>query len=156
MYFYRYPGWGIGFRIFMIVLLIAGASFMTRSAFQAGYLQGAAAEGAEITVPYFAPHLKGHYFSPMGGTFLTVLAVFFGGILLIKLISSIVGLVMFNRWRKKAGKDWDPSKAWRYRKFYGHPHHWGPHHYGPWGGYPPNDDPEAESGDAESEPDPES
>ena len=96
MYFYRHYGWGIGFRILMVFLLIAGVSFMTRSAFQAGFLQGAAAEGAEIAVPYFVPH------PVMGGSFLTVLAIFFGGMLLIKLISSIVGLIMFRRWKRAA------------------------------------------------------
>ena len=131
----------------MVFLLIAGVSFMTRSAFQAGFLQGAAAEGAEIAVPYFAPHFA-------GGSFLTVLAIFFGGMLLIKLISAIVGMIMFRRWKKEMGDKWEDMGPSHYRKFRRGP--WGYWHHGPWGYYPIKRDPEAESEDSESEPDPES
>ena len=142
MFFYRNPGWGIGFRIFMVVMLIAGGTFMARSAFQAGFLQGAAAEGGEITAPYFQPHMKGYH--PMGGSFLPFLAIFFGGILLIKLITSIVGLVMFKRWKTEGGPDWDEMKAWKYRS-HRHPHHFSPCHPGPWGVYPMKGKPETEA-----------
>jgi|GEM_PF-2498968 len=141
MFFYRNPGWGIGFKIFMVILLIAGGTFMARSAFQAGVMQGAAVEAGEITAPYFHPHMKGYY--PMGGSFLPFLAIFFGGILLIKLITSIVGLVMFKRWKTEGGSDWDEMKAWKYRNFRHHSHHFGPCHPGPWGAYPIKDEPGA-------------
>jgi len=144
MYFYRRPMWGFGFRIFMIILLIAGGSMIARSAFQAGVLQGAAAEGAELTAPYFAPHMKGYH--PMGGSFFTVLAIFFGGLLLIKLITSIVGLVMFNRWKKEGGPEWDDMKAHKYGMFRHHPYHYGPCHPGPWGAYPIKEKPAADDG----------
>lgn len=149
MFFYRRPMWGIGFRIFMILMLIAGGTFMARSAFQAGVAQGAAAEGAEITAPYLYPHMKGYH--PMGGSFLTFLAIFFGGILLIKLITSIVGLVMFKRWRTEGGPEWDEMKGGKYHNFRHHPHHFGPCHPGPWGAYPIKEKPEAESPQDEAE-----
>lgn len=143
MFFYRNPGWGIGFRIFMVILLIAGGTFMVRSAFQARDIQRAAVEGGEVTAPYFHPHMKGY--RPMGGYFLPFLAIFFGGILLIKLVSSIVGLVMFKRWKAEGGPDWDEMKAWKYRNSWHHPHHFGPCHPGPWSGYPMKDEPGAEA-----------
>ena len=132
MYFYRHPGWGIGFKILMIVLIIAGGSFMARSAFQAGFLEGTAAEGAEITAPFY-PHLKGYAFHPFKGSFLTVLALFFGGILLIKLITSIIGLIMFKKWKDEGGPEWEGWKAYKFR-----PHHayCGPWHYGGWSPHP--------------------
>ena len=135
MYFYRHPGWGIGFKILMIVLIIAGGSFLARSAFQTGYLQGAAEEGAEITAPFY-PHLKGYAFHPFQGSFLTVLAIFFGGILLIKLITSMIGLIMFKKWKDEGGPGWEEWKAYKFRP---HPAHCGPWHYGGWGPhfYPP-------------------
>ena len=133
MYFYRHPGWGIGFKILMIVLIIAGGTFMARSAFQAGYLQGAAAEGVELTAPYFGPHMKGYGFPPFGGSFLPFLAIFFGGILLIKLITSIIGLVMFKKWKEEGGPGWENWKAYKFRP---HPAHCGPWHHGGWGPYP--------------------
>ena len=139
MFFYKNPGWGIGFKIFMVILLIAGGTFMARSAFQAGVMQGAAVEAGQITAPYFHPHMKGYY--PMGGSFLPFLAIFFGGILLIKLITSIVGLVMFKRWKTEGGPDWDEMKAWKYNNFRPHAHHFGPCHPGPWGAYPIKDEP---------------
>ena len=150
MFFYRRPGWGIGFRIFMVIMLIAGGTFMVRSAFQAGVMQGAAVEGGEITAPYFYPHMKGY--SPMSGSFLPFLAIFFGGILLIKMITSIVGLVMFKRWKTEGGPDWDEMKAWKFNKFRPGPHHCGPHYPGPWGTYPMKDKPGAE-GEAPEEKD---
>jgi len=143
MFFYRRPMWGIGFRIFMVILLIAGGSILARSAFQAGVMQGAAAEGAEITAPYFQPHMKGYH--PMGGSFLPFLAIFFGGILLIKLITSIVGLVMFKRWKTEGGPDWDEMKARKYGMFRHHPYHYGPCHPGPWGAYPMKGEPGSEA-----------
>ena len=143
MFFYRNPGWGIGFRILMIVLLIAGGTFMARSAFQAGFLQGAAVEGGEITAPYFYPHMKG--FHPMGGSFLPILLIFFGGLMLIKLITSIAGLVMFKRWKTEGGPDWDEMKAWQHSRFRHHPRHYGPHHCGPWGAYPIKEEAEEET-----------
>ena len=142
MFFYRRPGWAIGFKIFMVILLIAGGTFMARSAFQAGFQQGAAVEGGEITAPYFYPHMKGY--SPMGVSFLPILAIFFGGFLLIKMISSIVGLVMFKRWKTEGGPDWDEMKAWNHQRFRHHPHHCGPYQAGPWGAYPIKEKPEAE------------
>ena len=141
MFFYRNPMWGIGFRILMVILLIAGGTFVVRSAFQAGVMQGAAVEGGEITAPAFYPHMKGYH--PLGGSFLPFLAVFFGGLLLIKLITSIVGLVMFKRWRTEGGPDWDEMNAWKYRHFR-HPGHFGPCHPGPWGAYYMKDKPGAE------------
>jgi len=143
MFFYRNPGWGIGFRILMVILLIAGGIFLARSAFQAGVLQGAALEGGEITAPYFYPHMKGYF--PMGISFLPILAIFLGGLLLIKMITSIVGLVMFNRWKTEGGPDWDEMKAWKYRHFRHHPPHFGACHPGPWGAYYIKDQPEAEA-----------
>ncbi len=143
MFFYRRPGWAIGFKIFMVILLIAGGTFMARSAFQAGFLQGAAVEGAELTAPYFNPHMKGY--RPMSGSFLPVLFIFLGGILLIKLITSIVGLVMFKRWKTEGGPDWDEMKAWNYQRFWHHPHHCGPWHPGHWGAYMFKEKPEAEA-----------
>jgi hypothetical protein len=142
MFFYRNPMWGIGFRIFMVIMLIAGGTFMARSAFQAGFVQGAAVEGGEITAPFFYPHMRGY--QPMGGSFLSFLAIFFGGILLIKMITSIVGLVMFKRWKGEGGPDWDEMKARKYRNFR-HPHHFGPCHPGPWGTYHMKDEPGAEA-----------
>ncbi len=139
MFFYRNPGWGIGFKIFMVLLLIAGGTFVARSAFQAGMLQGAAVEAGEITAPTFSPHMKGYH--PMGGSFLPVLAIFLGGILLIKLITSIVGLVMFKRWKTEGGPGWDEMKAWKYSNFRPHSHHFGPCHPGPWGAYPMQGEP---------------
>jgi hypothetical protein len=136
MYFYRHPGWGIGLKILMIVLIIVGGSFLARSTFQAGYLQGAAAEGVEITAPYAYPHLKGHPFHGLGGSFLPILAIFLGGILLIKLITSIIGLVMFNKWKAEVGPDW---KKWKYHRFRPFPTHCGPfgyHGHGHWGPHP--------------------
>ena len=133
MFFYRYPGWGIGFRILMIVLIIAGGSLMARSAFQAGYLQGAAAEGADITVPLLYPHMKGYPYHPFGGSFLPILAIFLGGILLIKLITSIIGLIMFRKWKAEGGSGWEGWKGYRYGP---HPAHCGPWHHGHWGPYP--------------------
>ena len=118
---------------------------MTRSAFQAGFLQGAAAEGAEIAVPYFTPHFAN---PGMGGSFFTFLAIFFGGLLLIKLISAIVGLVMFRRWKKEMGDKWEDMGPWHYRKFR---RGWGHWHPGPWGPYPMKADPEAGSDESESE-----
>ena len=57
MFFYRHPGWGIGFKILIIVLLIAGGTFIARSSFQESFLQGAAVEGNEklerLNVPTF-------------------------------------------------------------------------------------------------------
>jgi hypothetical protein len=153
MFFYRHPGWGIGFRILMVFLLIAGGIALTRSAFQMGFMQGAALGGSEISTPMFFPHAKG--FVPhsafMGGSFFTVLAVFFGGILLIKLITSIVGLVMFKRWKAEGGpegEDWNP-----YYKFRHHPAHWGPHPMGHWGPYPypPHRKPSDEGSPADAE-----
>lgn len=143
MFFYRRPMWGIGFKILMVFLLIAGGTMITRSAFQAGVIQGAAAEGAEFTVPYFAPHLKGYH--PLGGSFFTILAIFFGGVLLIKLITSIVGLVMYRRWKADGGPEWDEMKSWKYRNFRHHPHHFGPCHPGPWGAYYMKDEPGSEA-----------
>ncbi len=143
MFFYRNPGWGIGFKIFMVILLIAGGTFMARSAFQAGFLQGAAVEGGEITAPYFYPHMKGYF--PMGGSFLPLLVIFFGGMLLIKLITSIVGLVMFKRWKTEGGPDWDEMKAWKHNRFKHHPYHFGPHHCGPWAAYPIKEEAEDET-----------
>ena len=141
MFFYRHPGWGIGFRIFMVIMLIAGGTFMVRSAFQAGVMQGAAVESGEISAPYFYPHMKGYH--SMGGSFLPFLAIFLGGILLIKMVSSIVGLVMFKRWKTEGGPDWDEMKAWKHRN-YRHPHHFGPWHPGSWGAYYMKDGPGAE------------
>jgi len=136
MFFYRRPGWGIGFRILMVFLLIAGGIAITRSAFRVGFVQGAAVEGGDITAPMFYPHTKGFAAHPFatGGSFLTILAVFFGGILLIKLITSIVGLVMFKRWKDEGGQegeDWGP-----YHKFGHHPAFCGPGHMGHWGPFP--------------------
>jgi hypothetical protein len=136
MFFYRRPAWGIGFRILMVFLLIAGGIAITRSAFRVGFVQGAAAEGVEITAPMFYPHTKGFAAHPfaMDGSFLTVLAIFFGGILLIKLIMSTIGLVMYKRWKDEGGpdgEDWGP-----YHKFGHHPAFCGPHHMGHWGPYP--------------------
>ena len=74
MFFYKNPGWGIGFKIFMVILLIAGGTFIARSAFQAGVMQSATVEAGEITAPYFQPHMKGYY--PMSGSFLPFLAIF--------------------------------------------------------------------------------
>ncbi len=148
MFFYRNPVWGIGFRIFMVIMLIAGGTFLVRSAFQAGVMQGAAVEGGEITAPHFYPNMRGYH--PMGGSFLPFLAIFFGGILLIKMITSIVGLVMFKRWRTEGGSDWDEMKAHKYRNFR-HPHHFGPCHPGPWGAYPMKDEPGAEADTPEEE-----
>ena len=62
MFFYRRPAWGIGFRILMVFLLIAGGIAISRSAFRVGFVQGAAAEGVEITAPMFYPHAKGFDF----------------------------------------------------------------------------------------------
>ena len=157
MFFYRHPGWGIGFRIFMVFLLIAGGIAITRSAFRVGFVQGAAVEGGEITAPMFYPHTKGFATHPfaMGGSFLTVLAVFFGGLLLIKLIISIVGLVMFKRWKDEGGpggEDWGP-----YHKFRHPPAFCGPHYMGHWGPYPypphrkPADDDSPADAEAEKE-----
>ncbi len=139
MFFYRHPGWGIGFRIFMVFLLIAGGIAITRSAFRVGFVQGAAVEGGEITAPMFYPHTKGFATHPfaMGGSFLTIIAVFFGGILLIKLIISIVGLVMFKRWKAEGGadgEDWGPYHKFGYHPIFCRPHymdHWGPYPYPP-------------------------
>ena len=133
MFFYRHPGWGIGFKIFMIVLIIAGGSMMARLAFQAGYMQAAAVDTGEITAPLFYPYMKGYAFHPFGGSFLPFLAIFFGGILLIKLITSIIGLVMFNKWKTEGGSEWEDWKAYKYRP---HPGRCGPYHHGPWGAYP--------------------
>jgi hypothetical protein len=135
MFFYRRPAWGIGFRILMVILLIAGGIAISRSAFRVGFVQGAAAEGVEITAPMFYPHAKGFITHPtfMGGSFITVLAVFFGGLLLIKLIMSTIGLVMYKRWKDEGGpdgEDWGP-----YHKFGHHPAFCGPHHMGHWGPY---------------------
>lgn len=143
MFFYRNPGWGIGFRILMVVLLIAGGTFMMRTAFQAGLMQGAAVEGGEIAVPFVYPHMKAYH--PMNGSFLTILAIFFGGILLIKLISSIIGLVMFKRWKTEGGPDWDEMRAWKSGHFRHHPHHYGPCYPGPWGAYYRKDEPRTEA-----------
>jgi hypothetical protein len=131
MFFYRRPFWGVGAKILMIFLLIAGGSLVARSAFQAGLIQGASVEGGELVGPYFYPHAKGHYFHPFGGSFLTFLAIFLGGILLIKLITSIVGLIMFKRWKTEMGPEWED---WHARKY--HHHFYGPCHPGPWGPYP--------------------
>jgi hypothetical protein len=119
----------------MIVLLIAGGTFLARSAFQAGFLQGAAVEGGEVTGPLVFPHAKGFAPYPFakGGSFFGILAIFLGGILLIKLITSIIGLVMFNKWRAEGGKDWED---WRYHKYHHHPVSCGPGYFGPWGPYP--------------------
>ncbi len=153
MYFYRHPGWGIGFKILMIVLLIAGGTFVARSSFQAGFLQGTVVEGGEFTTPMFYPHQKGMIFHPMGGSFFSVVALFFGGILLIKLITSIIGLVMFKRWKTEGGPEWED---WKYSKFRPHPHHCGPYYRGHWGPtpYPPQakaaeDESPAESAEGE-------
>ena len=143
MFFYRNSGWGIGFRIMMVILLIAGGTFMVRAAFQAGIMQGAALEGGEITAPFYYPHMKG--FNPMGVSFLPILAIFLGGMLLIKLITSIIGLVMFKRWKTEGGPDWDEMKVWKYRNFRHHPHHFGPCHPGPWGAYYMKDEPGAKA-----------
>jgi len=151
MFFYRHPGWGIGFKILMVFLLIAGGTLFARSAFQAGYLQGLAVDGGEITAPMFYPHAKGFVSHPafMGGSFFTVLAVFFGGILLIKLITSIVGLVMFKRWKTEGGSEWED---WMSHKFRHHPAHYGLHHMGHWGPYPypPQRKPVDEEGSGEA------
>ena len=139
MFFYRHPRWGIGFKILMIVLLIAGGTFVARSAFQAGFLQGAAVEGSEITAPVFYPHAKGFAPYPFarGGSFFSILALFFGGILLIKVITSIVGLVLFNKWKAEGGPDWED---WMANRYYPHPHHCGPYYRKWWGphAYPPH------------------
>ena len=135
MYFYRRPMWGIGFKVMMIILLLVGGSFLTRSAFQAGYLKGAEVEAGEIAAPIFYPHTKGFTHNPFGGTFLTYLAVFFGCILLIKLITSIVGLVMFNRWKSEDSPDNENWKAWKFHRFHHHGH-CAPYPPGPWGPYP--------------------
>lgn len=132
----------------MAVLLVAGIGFVTRTAFQAGLMQGAALEGGEIAIPAFAPHAKGFRGPALGGSFFTILAVFLGGILLIKLISSIAGLVMFNRWRKEKGADWEPMGPWHHRKFHGH---WGPCHPGPWDTYPIKRKEDPKSGDQAAE-----
>lgn len=131
MYFYRRPMWGIGFKILMIFLIIAGGTFIARSAFQAGLAQGVGLETGEITGPMLYPHAKGWKYPHIGGSFLPVLAIFLGGILLVKLITSIVGLVMFKRWKDKGGPEWDEWKAHKY-----HGHHFGPCQPGPWGFYP--------------------
>ena len=128
MFFYRKPGWAIGFKVMMVFLLIAGGTFLARSAFQAGFLQGAAVDGGEITMPYFYPHSRGFSFYPMGGSFLPFLAIFFGGILLVKLISSIVGFVMFKSWKTEAGPDWEDWKAMKYNRYGPHGHHCRPHY----------------------------
>lgn len=123
----------------MIVLLIAGGTFVARSAFQAGFLQGGAVEGGEITTPMFYPHIKGFAPYPFarGGSFFSILALFFGGILLIKLITSIIGLVMFNKWKTEGGPDWED---WKAKRYYPHPHHCGPYYRKWWGSraYPPH------------------
>jgi hypothetical protein len=69
----------------------------------------------------------------MGGSFFAVLVIFFGGLLLIKLITSIVGLIMFKRWKTDGGPDWEDWRTWRSHKYH---HHCGPYHHGPWGPYP--------------------
>lgn len=150
MFFYRRPAWGIGFRILMVFLLIAGGIAISRSAFRVGFVQGAAVEGGEITAPMFYPHTKGFAAHPFAadGSFLTVLAVFFGGLLLIKLIMSTIGLVMYKRWKDEGGQDgedWGP-----YHKFGHHPAFCGPHHMGPWGpySYPPRRKPAEGDGPA--------
>jgi hypothetical protein len=136
MYFYRHPGWGIGFKVLMIVLIIAGGSFMARSAFQAGYMQGAAADasvdGAEVIVPMVYPHMKGYAMRPFGGSVLPILAIFLGGILLIKLITSIIGLIMFRKWKSEGGPGWEKWKGYRHH----HPAFCGPYHHGGWGPFP--------------------
>ena len=136
MFFYRRPVWGIGLKIFMIVLLIFGGTMMARSAFQVGFMQGAAVEGAEITAPFMYPHAKGFDFHPAGGSFLPFLAIFFGGILLIKLITSIIGLVMFKRWKEEGGSEMEDWKAWKFHQYRHYQQHCGPFHGGPWGAYP--------------------
>jgi len=120
----------------MVFLLIAGGIAISRSAFRVGFVQGAAIEGGEITAPMFYPHTKGFAAHPFAtdGSFLTVLAVFFGGLLLIKLIFSIIGLVMYKRWKDEGGsegEDWGP-----YHKFGHRPAFCRPHHMGHWGPYP--------------------
>jgi hypothetical protein len=88
-----------------------------------------------MTNPYFYPHAKGFGYHPMGGTFLTVAAIFLGGILLIKLVTSIIGLVMFNRWKKEgftAPEDWE---SWKGHRFHPYHSHCGLYH-GPWKAYP--------------------
>ena len=148
MYFYRHPGWGIGFKILMIVLIIAGGTFMARSAFQAGFSAGAEAEGLELTAPFY-PHMKGYAFHPYQGSFLPILALFFGGILLVKLITSVIGLVMFRKWKDEVGPDWEGWKGYKYRRY---PAFCGPHHYGHWGPFPhPPYGMEKEEGPAEEE-----
>jgi len=146
--------WGIGFKILMIILLIAGGTFIARSAFQAGLVQGVGLESGEITGPMFYPHAKGWIYPHFGGSFLPVLAIFLGGILLVKLITSIVGLVMFKRWKDKDGSEWDEMKAWKAHRFHRY-HHWGHCPPGYWDAYPIHpsykedlenkDDPQAES-----------
>ena len=156
MYFYRHPGWGFGMRILMVVLLIAGIGIVSKTAFMAGFARSAVVEGGEAAVPYLAPHAKGYGYNPLSVSFLTVIAVFLGGILLIKLVSAIVGLVMFNRWKKAAGEDWVKMGPWSPRKTHrmgGNWAHCGPWHPGPWDTYPIKGEPEtpeAPSPDSES------
>jgi len=154
MFFYRKPIWGIGFAVVMIILLFVGGSFLSKSAFQAGYMQGAEVEAGEVAAPFFYPHAKGFSSHPGRGTFLTFIAIFFGGILLIKLITSIVGLVMFKRWKSEGGPDIKEWKAWKYHKFHHHGH-CVPYPPGPWGAYPfsPEKTEGTDEGGEENQPD---
>lgn len=154
MFFQRKSGWGIAFRIIMVLVLIGGAVAITRGVFYMGYQRGAAGEVENLDGSFmfhdrwgtkgYMPHMGypgGSYMMHrgfFGGSILPFLFILFGGIFLVKMI---FGAGMYRRGMKPGGPDGKgPGMYPPY--FYRHPHHWRHHGYRCDCGC--EDDPEAE------------
>lgn len=147
MFFQKNPGWGIVFRVFVVLLLIGGVFALTRFAFVSGYSAGLGSSGAEFPGGFdldgpmrfhdqgfmtqrgfmpqqgFMPHMgiSGGMYYPsrvgFGGGALHFLFGILGLILLVKLILWITGMGMYG-----------PRRHYLHRSHHmGHPYYGGHH-----------------------------
>lgn len=123
MFFHNRSGWGIAFRILMVLLLIAGAIALTRVAFYKGYTIGAQAGGKDYSgyqgkekpldyhyqkeyLPqkgYLPQHgyYSGKHYPPgggFGGGALHIILGVLGLFLLVTLILGFGGMSMYHRY----------------------------------------------------------
>ena len=118
MFFQKNRGWGIAFRIIMVLVLIGGVVAITRGAFYMGYQRGAAGEVNDLDSEFMFhddwgtkgdyPHMRypgGHsmmYRGYPGGSILPFLFILFGGIFLVKMI---FGASIYRRGMKPGGPE---------------------------------------------------
>ncbi|MCJ7717764.1 MAG: hypothetical protein MUO54_14765 [Anaerolineales bacterium] len=141
MFFRKMSGWGIFFRIVMILVLIGGAVAITRGVFYMGYNQGIASDGADLDGSFlfhdgwgtkgYMPHMgyPGGAYMPhrvgFGGSILPFLFLFFGGIFLVKMFMGFAGMGMYYRGNKGGdpeGKGCGMVPPFMHHPYYRHHH----------------------------------